>query len=150
PSSGPPESRATRTAPPLPPIPLVEGPLNPKVVFPERNQAITVRDSNFVFGSVGNGHAKLTINGTPVPVAPNGTFLAYLPVPPATAPRYELVAYAGGAAEIGRQRARQAHDQWDPGTRRPEWDLPRVPACSAGDRPTLRAGRVCRRGRRDR
>jgi len=98
PSSGPPESRATRTAPPLPPIPLVEGPLNPKVVFPERNQAITVRDSNFVFGSVGNGHAKLTINGTPVPVAPNGTFLAYLPVPPATAPRYELVAYAGGAA----------------------------------------------------
>ena len=60
----------------------VEGPLNPKVVFPERNQVIGVRDSNFIFGSVGNGHAKLTINGTSVPVAPNGTFLAYLPVPP--------------------------------------------------------------------
>jgi len=76
----------------------VDGPLNPRVVFPERNQAITVRDSNFIFGSVGNGHAKLSINGTPVPVAPNGTFLAYLPVPLATAPRYELVAYLGGPA----------------------------------------------------
>jgi len=76
----------------------VDGPLNPRVVFPERNQAITVRDSNFIFGSVGNGHAKLSINGTPVPVAPNGTFLAYLPVPPAAAPRYELVAYLGGPA----------------------------------------------------
>jgi N-acetylmuramoyl-L-alanine amidase len=87
------ESRSTRSAPPLPPIPLAEGPLNPKIVFPERNQVIPVRDSNFIFGSVGNGHAKLTINGAPVPVAPNGAFLAYLPVPPSTAPRYELVTY---------------------------------------------------------
>src|SRR4029078_5709484 len=98
PSSGPPESRAARTAPPLPPIPLVEGPLNPQVVLPERNKALTVRDSNFVFGSVGNGHAKLTINGTPVPVAPNGTFLVFLPVPPATAPPSEIFAYPGGAS----------------------------------------------------
>ena len=78
--------------PPLPPIPLVEGPVAVKVEFPSNNEAITVRDSNFIFGSVGNGHAELTINGTPVPVAPNGAFLAYLPVPPPTAPRYELVA----------------------------------------------------------
>ena len=91
--SAPPESRSNRTAPPLPPIPLAEGPLNPKVVFPDRNQVIPVRDSNFIFGSVGNGHAKLTINGAPVPVAPNGAFLAYLPVPPSTAPRYDLVTY---------------------------------------------------------
>ena len=100
PSPTPAEPRPDRgaPAPALPPIPLVEGPLNPKVVFPERNQAITVRDSNFIFGSVGNGHAKLTINGTPVPVAPNGTFLAYLPVPPSTAPRYELVTYVAGPA----------------------------------------------------
>ena len=83
-----------RTAAPLPPVPLVTGPLAPKVVFPEPNQSIPVRDSNFIFGSVGNGHATLTINGAPVNVAPNGTFLAYLPVPPPTAPRYELVAHA--------------------------------------------------------
>lgn len=84
-----------RQAPPLPAIPLVEGPLAPKLVYPEPNQAITVRDSNFIFGSVGNGHAQVTINGAPVKVAPNGTFLAYLPVPPAFAPRYELVARNG-------------------------------------------------------
>jgi N-acetylmuramoyl-L-alanine amidase len=81
-----------RPAPPLPPIPLVEGPLAPQVVFPAANQSISVRDSNFIFGNVGNGHATLTINGVSVPVAPNGTFLAYLPVPPPTAPHYELVA----------------------------------------------------------
>lgn len=84
-----------RTAPPLPPIPLVEGPLAPKTVYPEPNQSLAVRDSNFIFGSVGNGHATLTINGANVPVAPNGTFMAYLPVPPPTAPRYELVARNG-------------------------------------------------------
>ncbi len=82
-------------APPLPAIPLVEGKVAPKVVYPSANASIPVRDSNFIFGSVGNGHATLTINGANVPVAPNGTFLAYLPVPPPTAPRYELVATAG-------------------------------------------------------
>jgi len=84
-----------RSAPPLPTIPLVTGPLAPHVVFPARNQSIPVRDSNFIFGSVGNGHATLTINGAPVAVAPNGTFLGYLPVPPPTAPRYELVVRNG-------------------------------------------------------
>ena len=84
-----------RAAPPLPAIPLVTGPLAPHVVFPERNQSIPVRDSNFIFGSVGHGQATLTINGATVPVAPNGTFLGYLPVPPPTAPRYELVVRHG-------------------------------------------------------
>jgi N-acetylmuramoyl-L-alanine amidase len=84
-----------RKAPPLPAIPLVEGPLAPKTVYPEPNQALAVRDSNFIFGSVGNGHATLTINGASVPVAPNGTFMAYLPVPPYSQPQYELVARNG-------------------------------------------------------
>jgi N-acetylmuramoyl-L-alanine amidase len=79
-----------RQAPPLPQVPLVEGPLAPKLVFPAANQSIPVRDSEFVFGSLGNGRAALTINGVSVPVAPNGTFLAFLAVPPPSAPRYEL------------------------------------------------------------
>lgn len=83
---------AARPAPPLPPVPEVDGPLAIKLQFPSPNQSITVRDSNFIFGSVGNGRAELSINGTPVHVAPNGAFLAYLPVPPHAAPRYELVA----------------------------------------------------------
>lgn len=74
---------------------MVDGPLAPKVIFPSPNEAISVRDSNFIFGSVGNGHASLTINGASVPVAPNGTFLAYLPVPPHSAPRYDLVVRNG-------------------------------------------------------
>lgn len=75
----------------LPPVPLVTGPLAPRVVYPMANAMIQARDSNFIFGSVGNGTAALTINGAPVPVLPNGAFLAWLPVPPHDAPRYELV-----------------------------------------------------------
>jgi N-acetylmuramoyl-L-alanine amidase len=82
-------------APALPPIPLVEGKLALRVVYPTPEHVIESRDSNFVMGSVGNGHATLTINGTPVPVAPNGAFLAFLPLPPRETSRYDLVATAG-------------------------------------------------------
>src|SRR5262245_38965691 len=81
-----------RPAPPLPAVSLVDGPLAPTVVFPPANQTVPVRDSNFIFGSIGSGRASLTINGAPVPVAPNGTFLAYLPVPTQASPRYTLFA----------------------------------------------------------
>lgn len=81
-----------RQAPPLPAVPLVEGPLAPRVTYPAANAAISVRDSNFIFGTVGNGHATLTINGAPVKVAPNGEWVAFLPVPPAASPSYHLVA----------------------------------------------------------
>jgi N-acetylmuramoyl-L-alanine amidase len=51
-------------------------------------------DSTYVYGSVGTGRAALEINGTPVPVAPNGAFLAFLPLP--ADGRWVLVARAGG------------------------------------------------------
>src|SRR5688500_16267579 len=57
---------------PLPPMPLVEGPLAPRVVYPQANQMIGSRDSTFILGSVGHGRASLTINGQPVRVWPNG------------------------------------------------------------------------------
>lgn len=82
-----------RQAPPLPAIPLVDGPLHLVSVYPQANQSIAVRDSNFVFGSTGSGKATLTINGANVSVAPNGTYMAFLPVPPASDPRYEIVAH---------------------------------------------------------
>ena len=78
----------------LPPVPAADGPLDVRVVSPSPNQTVP-RDSTFVFGSVGSGRATLTVNGAPVQVAPNGAFLAYLPVPPAAAPRYTLVAARG-------------------------------------------------------
>lgn len=81
--------------PALPPIPLLSGPLAIKVVYPDPNQLIQSKDSNFIFGSVGNGDAALSINGIAAPVWPNGSFMAWLPNPPATAARYDLVAIAG-------------------------------------------------------
>ncbi|MDQ3950845.1 MAG: hypothetical protein M3282_10920, partial [Gemmatimonadota bacterium] len=83
------------TSPSLPPVPLVEGPLAPRVTFPPADYAITSRDSNFIFGTISNGRATLTINGRPAQVWPNGTYLAFVPNPPPEAPRYELVAVAG-------------------------------------------------------
>lgn len=79
----------------LPPIPRVDGRLSPRIVYPRAEALIQARDSNFVFGNVGRGDAKLTINGIPVEVMPNGSYLAWLPVPPADAPRYELLATSG-------------------------------------------------------
>lgn len=78
--------------PALPPVPRVEGPLAIKVIYPPANQQIQSRDSNFVFGSVGNGDAALTINGVLTPVWPNGSFMAWLANPSPENPAYEIVA----------------------------------------------------------
>ena len=77
--------------PKLPPVPAVRGPVQINVVYPKPEQLLTVRDSNFIFGSVGSGDAALRINGVPVPVWPNGAFIGWLPVPADSAPRYDLI-----------------------------------------------------------
>jgi N-acetylmuramoyl-L-alanine amidase len=76
-------------------VPLVDGPLAVRVVYPPAGALIQARDSNFIFGTVGSGKATLTINGTAVRVVPNGSFIAYLPLPPATEPQYAIVAARG-------------------------------------------------------
>jgi len=78
--------------PKLPPVPAVRGPLQITVRYPKPDQLLTVRDSNFIFGSIGSGDGALRINGVSVPVWPNGAFMGWLPVPPDSAPRYELLA----------------------------------------------------------
>ena len=88
--------------PALPPIPSASGPLALRVVYPDSLARIAVRDSNFLFGSAGTGDAELTIDGTEVPVEPNGAFLAWLPVPAAVSGDtavYRLVARRGGTAD---------------------------------------------------
>jgi len=97
PTPVPPATRAPvpYVNPSLPPVPHVTGPIEIKVVYPPANQLIQSKDSNFIFGSVGNGDAALTINGVPSPVWPNGSFMAWLPNPPADNPAYEIVASAG-------------------------------------------------------
>jgi len=68
--------------PDLPDPPAVDGPLQLSVAYPPAGAQVAVRDSNFIFGATGSGQATLAINGATVPVAPNGAFLAFLPVPP--------------------------------------------------------------------
>ncbi|MGI9078760.1 MAG: N-acetylmuramoyl-L-alanine amidase family protein [Gemmatimonadaceae bacterium] len=82
-------------APSLPPVPLVEGRLAPRVIYPRANALITSRDSNFIFGSVGNGRASLTVNGSAVKVLRNGSWIAFLSNPRREAPAYELVVALG-------------------------------------------------------
>jgi N-acetylmuramoyl-L-alanine amidase len=76
-------------------VPEVAGAVAIDVVYPRAGGLITARDSNFIFGSVGNGNARLKINGRSVPVQPNGAFIAWLPVPASpgdSVARYEIVA----------------------------------------------------------
>lgn len=86
--------------PMLPPIPVVDGPLAVRVAWPKEGSPRPEVDSTFVFGSVGSGRAALAINGTPVEVAPNGAFLAFLPLPADGV--YGLVATRGGESARGR------------------------------------------------
>ncbi|MEO6529069.1 MAG: N-acetylmuramoyl-L-alanine amidase [Gemmatimonadaceae bacterium] len=86
---------AAAPLPPLPPVPAVDGPLAIRVQYPGAEQVVTSRDSNFIFGSIGSGRATLRINGHPARVYPNGAFMAFVPNPPASAPRYDLVAGRG-------------------------------------------------------
>lgn len=81
--------------PALPAIPLVTGRLDIKVVYPPSGHLIQSKDSNFIFGSIGNGEAGLTINGVLTPVYPNGAFMGWLRNPPASNPVYEIVATTG-------------------------------------------------------
>jgi N-acetylmuramoyl-L-alanine amidase len=83
-------------APPLPPVPAVDGPLAIRVVYPSPNQVITSRDSNFIFGSVGSGRATVLVNGVPARVYPNGAWIAWLANPAGSpASGYEIVATKG-------------------------------------------------------
>jgi N-acetylmuramoyl-L-alanine amidase len=88
----------------LPPVPARTGAIAIDVVYPAEDQVVAVRDSNFVFGSVGTGDAQLRINGAPVEVAANGAFLAFLPVPADGA--YNLEATARGETRTATRRVR--------------------------------------------
>jgi N-acetylmuramoyl-L-alanine amidase len=81
-------------SPALPPIPAVDGALGIRVIHPTQGQARPGVDSTFIYGSLGTGQAALEINGRAIPVAPNGAFIAYLPMPADGA--WRLRAQAGG------------------------------------------------------
>ena len=76
----------------LPAVPVVRGPLDLRVVYPAPDAVVRARDSSFLLGSTGTGAARLTINGYPVRVWPNGAWLAWVPLPPDTLMRFVITA----------------------------------------------------------
>ena len=93
-----PVAPAGDTTPPataLPEVPPVRGPLRLQVVYPAPDAVVRAKDSSFLLGSVGTGDARLTINGHPVRVWPNGAWLAWIPLPPDSLMRFRIVATTG-------------------------------------------------------
>lgn len=89
--SGPqPRSQAPEPVAALPDVPGKTGPPEIELAYPKPGAATPAADSTFLFGTVNTGTATLSINGIRVPIAQNGAFLAYLPVPPDG--RYRLTA----------------------------------------------------------
>ena len=88
PPRAPADSAATSSV--LPPVPRVRGALELRVIYPPPDAVVQVRDSSFLFGSAGTGDARLTVNGTPVHVWPNGAWLAWLPFPNDSLMQFQL------------------------------------------------------------
>lgn len=90
-----------RIAPSAFPLPTTREPLHVTVVYPDTADPIQARDSSFLFGSVGRGRGDvaLSINGFPVRVLPNGSWLAWIPLPPDSLARFRIVARAGTGSE---------------------------------------------------
>lgn len=68
-------------SPALPAIPAANGALAIRVIEPTASTQRPRAERTIIYGNVGTGQAALEINGTAVPVAPNGAFIAYLPTP---------------------------------------------------------------------
>ncbi len=89
--------------PPLPEVPLVDGPLDIVVVYPPLGGTVDAGDSTFAVGRIGSGRGTLSVNGHRVKVWPNGTWLAWIRLPPDSEPRFDFV------ARRGRDSARATH-----------------------------------------
>jgi N-acetylmuramoyl-L-alanine amidase len=76
-------------------------PLHITVVYPDTAEPIQAQDSSFLFGSVGRGRGDvaLTINGFPVRVFSNGSWLAWIPLPADSIGQFQIVARAGVGGE---------------------------------------------------
>ncbi len=75
-------------------IPPVDGPLVVELRHPTTDP-VPVTDSIALWGTVGTGRARLRVNGHPVPVAANGGFATFLPLPSGDVPVLEIEASKG-------------------------------------------------------
>ena len=77
-----------------------QAPLAIHVAYPAAHAALDVGDSTFVFGSVTDGRATLTVAGVPVTVAPGGGWLAWIAVPRDSSFVLKIVAHAARDSAI--------------------------------------------------
>jgi len=84
------------------------GPLRIAVVYPSATDVVQASDSTFLFGAVGRGDATLTVDGVPVPVLPNGAWIAWVALPDDTVAAFRLVAMAAGESQVAVVHARLA------------------------------------------
>jgi N-acetylmuramoyl-L-alanine amidase len=83
----------------LPPVPPERGPLALRVVYPQPEATVAARDSSFLFGSAGTGEARITINGQPVRVWPNGAWLAWVSLPADSLMQFRIEATTDSATQ---------------------------------------------------
>ena len=104
------------------------------VQYPPAGAAVTATDSTFVFGRVdgaGGDAVELTVNGSPVTVAPGGGWIAFVPLAPDSF-TFAVVAASGGRRAEARRTVWVPRSLLDPPTAdtlgyRPETIEPRGP-----------------------
>jgi N-acetylmuramoyl-L-alanine amidase len=80
--------------------PRVRDPIGLNVVYPAPTDLVRVRDSSFIFGSVTRRDVRLTIDGAPVRVWPNGAWLAWVPFPFDSVMRFRIEARLGADSSV--------------------------------------------------
>ena len=84
----------------LPAVPRVQDPIGLRVIYPAPTDQVRVRDSSFLFGSVANGKIRVTVNGQPARVWPNGGWMAWLEFPRDTLMHFIIQARAGQDSSV--------------------------------------------------
>ncbi len=87
--------------------PAVADPIRLRVVYPSPTDVVRVRDSSFLFGSVADPRARVSINGYPVRVWPNGAWLAWIPFPPDTLMQFRIEASSQSDSSVLMYRVRR-------------------------------------------
>ncbi len=85
-----------------PSIPALDGPLLADVVFPLPDTPVPSNDSIALWGTLGTGRATLAVNDAKVPVERNGTFAAFVEVPPGPSPVLRFLARRGADSVVRR------------------------------------------------
>lgn len=82
------------------PLTRAQGPFNVAVTYPSASDTVQPTDSEFILGSTGTADARLTVAGMPVPVAPSGGWIAWIPLPDDTAYVVPIVARTAADSQV--------------------------------------------------